>query len=192
MFSSGHKHSSDEELMPFIVKGKEKAFEELYNRYSSKLHFFFYRSLGQDKELANDMLQNLFLKVIEKPQLYEPNYKVSTWLYTMASNLCKNEYRRQSVRNIVATDLDLAEFHFENEQIVAQYDQQQFLLKLNETLETFDPEQRLTFLLRHQEQLPIKEVSIILGCSEGTVKSRMFYMLQKIADKLKMYNPNLS
>ena len=63
------KHSSDEELMLYMTKGKEKAFDELYKRYSKKIVFFFYQRLYQDNEKAQDFLQDLFLKIIEKPEL---------------------------------------------------------------------------------------------------------------------------
>ena len=82
--------------MVLLSQGNERAFNEIYSRYAEPLFHFFYRMLYQDEELAADFCQNLFLKVFEKAGTYNTQYKCSTWIYTMASNMCKNEYRRIS------------------------------------------------------------------------------------------------
>src|ERR1700712_473931 len=86
--------------MLFIADGKEKAFTELYERYSKKMLYFFYQRLYQDKQKAQDFLQDLFLKILEKPQLFNADKKFKTWIYTLAANMCKNEYRKDAVRGI--------------------------------------------------------------------------------------------
>ena len=86
---------SDEALMSRIAKGNTAAFELLYDRYSNRMHAFFRRMLGNDSELANDFLQELFMKIIEKPKAFDVERRFSTWIYTVASNMCKNEYRRR-------------------------------------------------------------------------------------------------
>ena len=63
---------SDEELMCFLCKGEVLAFDELYNRYSQRLMVYFVRMLNFDKDLAKDALQDLFLKVAESPEKFDP------------------------------------------------------------------------------------------------------------------------
>jgi RNA polymerase sigma-70 factor (ECF subfamily) len=63
---------------------------------------------------------------------------------------------------------------------------------LSEELEKLDDGHRSAFLLRHQESLSIKEIGEILGCSEGTIKSRLFYTTRKLASKLGAFNPYLT
>ena len=76
--------------MLYVLQGKEKAFTELYTRYAKPMLYFFYQRLYQDEPKAQDFLQDLFLKIIEKPQLFDRDKKFKTWLYTVATNMCKN------------------------------------------------------------------------------------------------------
>ena len=68
-------------------------------------------------------------------------------------------------------------------------DQKDFKDKLFAEVEKFDEDHRSAFLLRYQQNFGVKEISEILGCPEGTVKSRLFYTTKKLAEKLKAYNP---
>ena len=85
--------------MRLLSEGKQRAFDELYERYAKKVHYFFWKMLGNDAEKADDFVQDLFLKLIEKPHLFQEEKKFSTWLYAVAGNMCKNEYRKTAVRN---------------------------------------------------------------------------------------------
>ena len=179
---------SDEELLLYMQKGKDKAFNEIYKRYAKKMHYYFYRLLYCDNEKANDFVQDLFLKIIEKPDSFNLNYKFSTWLYTLASNMCKNEYRRNEVRgksyNISNIELPSEEL---NSILSDNYDRNLFKKILNETLEKIDPDLKLIFTLKYQEYLSNKEISEIMNCPEGTVKSRLFYMLKKIGISMNIF-----
>ena len=182
IFHKKNKISSDSELMQQIVSGDQAAFGELYHRYKSRMYYYFYRMLGNSAEQANDFLQELFMKLIEKPESYNPAYNFSTWLYSVANNLCKNEYRRREVRQgyqaseIQETSDDcLNDYSVEPEQAVE---------KIFQTLELLGEEHRSAFLLRYREGFSIKEVAEILELPEGTVKSRLFYAKKLLAEKL--------
>lgn len=182
IFRKKNKISSDSELMQQIVSGDQAAFGELYHRYKSRMYYYFYRMLGNSAEQANDFLQELFMKLIEKPESYNPAYNFSTWLYSVANNLCKNEYRRREVRQgyqaseIQETLVDcLNVYSIEPEQAVE---------KIFQTLELLGEEHRSAFLLRYREGFSIKEVAEILELPEGTVKSRLFYAKKLLAEKL--------
>ncbi len=191
IFSPSYKKSSDEVLMQLIAEGKKTAFNELYQRYSKKMHFFFYKMLGYDTDKANDFVQDLFLRLIEKPHLFNTEMRFSSWLYSIAGNMCRNEYRKISVRKEIKTDADLDHFHYEQEQTSASIDFSKFKGALKKELDELEPDHKLIFLLRFQENLPINEISKIVQCPEGTVKSRLFYSIKKLSEKLTNYNPNL-
>jgi RNA polymerase sigma-70 factor, ECF subfamily len=182
-----YKHSSDEELLLFIQKGKEAAFNEIYSRYARKMHFYFYRLLNNDKEKADDFLQDLFLKLIENSTSYNPTLKFSAWLYTVANNMCKNEYRRNSVRGINVELDNNSLFIEESQKSMNHYDKNQLKQRVQSILETMNPDHKITFILRFEEQLSIKEISTILECSEGTVKSRLYYTLKKMGNSLLIF-----
>jgi RNA polymerase sigma-70 factor (ECF subfamily) len=149
--------------------------------------------LGGDEEKAQDFLQETFLKIVEKPELFHTEKKFSTWIFTVAYNMCKNEYRRLEVREIVENyaKVDEVSQGLESEYHPAEQnlDQKVFKQALFEELENFDDGHRSAFLLRYQQDFSIKEIGEILSCSEGTVKSRLFYTTQKLAAKLKAFNP---
>ena len=79
-------HCSDAELMHKIGKGNTAAFEVLYDRYNALIYRFFYRMLAQNTALSEDFTQDVFLKIIEKPELFDANRSFKTWIYSMATN----------------------------------------------------------------------------------------------------------
>ncbi len=182
IFRRKNKTFSDSELMLQIVSGDQAAFSELYLRYKSRMYYYFYRMLGNSSEQANDFLQELFMKLIEKPESFNPACNFSTWLYSVANNMCKNEYRRRSIRQeyhsveSLETQLDfMSDSTIEPEQVVE---------KIFQTLDQLGEEHRSAFLLRYREGFSIKEVAEILELPEGTVKSRLFYAKKLLAEKL--------
>lgn len=199
MLKKKYSNFPDEKLLEFIQQGDSAgraAFDELYERYSQRLLFYFYRMLGGQPEKAQDFLQDLFLKVVERPESFNPTQRFRTWIYTVAHNMCKNEYRRLKVSKIVESTDHIETFASgtgDADIIFAQeIDQQRFQQALGQELAKFDANQRTTFLLRYQNDFAIKEISEILGCSEGTTKSRLFYTTKKLALKLSAFHPKVS
>ena len=196
LFKYRYKKLSDEKLMEFIQRSDTSAFDELYNRYSRRLLLYFFRELGGSEEKAQDFLQDIFLKIVEKPGLFDTKRRFSTWVFAVAYNMCKNEYRhlevREDFRNSATEDTPARHREGEHSQIEQHIDRERFEKALSEELEKLDNGHRSAFLLRHQENLSIKEIGEILGCSEGTVKSRLFYTTRKLASRLSTFNPYLT
>jgi RNA polymerase sigma-70 factor, ECF subfamily len=191
LFSPNYKNHTDEALMQLMAEGKKAALDELYKRYSKKMHFFFYRMFNRDSDKAEDFLHDLFLKLIEKPHLFNKEMRFSSWLYSISGNMCRNEYRRLSIRNEIKTEAELDHFHYEDELASASIDNIEFQAAVVRALDEMEPEYKMTFLLRFQEYLPVSEISLIMQCPEGTVKSRIFYTIKKLSAKLMIYNPNI-
>lgn len=189
LFQKNIKTNSDAELMTMMSKGNTRAFDELYSRYSVKLLNYFRKMLNNDREKAQDFLQDLFVKVLEKSSYYDSSKSFSTWIYTLACNMCKNEYRNHAIRSRILEEN--GEFIFYNEKVeyMDGIDLSVFNTHLKSELEQLDYAHRETFVLRFYEELSIKEISEILNCAEGTVKSRIFYTLRKLGSKLAAFNP---
>ncbi len=187
---SYYKKFTDEALMSLVTAGKAAGMRELYRRYSNKLLFYFYRMLGGNEEKAQDFLQDVFLKILEKPDQFNPGLKFSTWVFSIASNLCKNEYRRLKVRDIVDNESDMDQHAQDGQDYEQKIDHSILEVALQKQLMQMDLDQRSTFLLRFQENYSIDEISKILACAPGTVKSRLFYTSRKLALCLKDLNPN--
>ncbi|MEM1320249.1 MAG: RNA polymerase sigma factor [Bacteroidota bacterium] len=183
-----YKKHQDEQLLSLIACGSEPAFEELYRRYGAKMHRYFYRMLYQSQEMADDFTQDLFLRVIEKARQFDPSRSCSTWLYSIAGNLCKNEYRRQE-RLSRRLEVVMAKAGDATVAPSANLDQQLFQEQLSRAIDQLKPTHRECFLLRYQEELPISSISGLLGCPEGTVKSRLHYCLKKLASQLEAFRP---
>jgi RNA polymerase sigma-70 factor (ECF subfamily) len=168
--------------MKLIISGDQAAFSKLYNRYKHRMYYYFYRMLGNSADHANDFLQELFMKLIEKPESYHPTHNFSTWLYSVANNMCKNEYRRRGIRQEYQSAEALKPaVDFIEEPTT---DQDKILEKIFQTLDQLGEEHRSAFLLRYREGFSVKEVAQILELAEGTVKSRLFYARKLLAEKL--------
>ncbi len=182
------EYKTDEELVVLINNGNVFAFEMLYDRYSASLFQFFYAKL-RDREKAEDFLQELFLKLFRKGESFDTSKKFSSWIYSIAHNQCKNEYRKLSrtykqIDNFELNDL-VSNVGMSSEKI----DESIFSEHLRIALNTLSHEHQSSFILRFKYELSIREISEILDCSEGTTKSRIFYSLKKLAKKLKHFNP---
>jgi len=190
LFRRDHTRDGDEALMRLIARGDEQAFTVLYERHGRALFRYFHRMLWKDKEKAEDFVQDFFMKIIRNPGQYDPSRRFVTWMYSVAHNMCKNEYRKQELRK--PASFGIAEETIAGDsgaQAEKRVDRKAFLRLLFDELEQLDEDHRTTFLLRYEEEFSIKEISRVLDCSEGTVKSRLFYTLRKLSVRLKDYAP---
>jgi RNA polymerase sigma-70 factor (ECF subfamily) len=178
---------SDEQLMELIIQRDKLAFSLLYDRYSGKLMGYFMKMLWNNREQSEDLLQELFLKIARQPELFDVTRSFKAWVYTVANNLCKMEYRKAGKKG-VSVSLDYApELADKSAGITEKIDKKAFTTKLKEVLQGIDEPHKSTFMLRYFEDLSLKEISLIHNCSEGTVKSRLFYTLKKIATRLPQF-----
>lgn len=182
MFKKALEQYSDEALMRELAKGKQQAFGVLYDRYGPRMYRYFYRMLWQDAGKAEDFTQELFLKIIEKPQSFDPSRNFCTWLYTLAANLCKNEYRRKKPGELGEMDQGIL---FEN--FSETMDQRLFDQQLRWAIDRLSANHRQCFILRYQEERSVAEIAAIIGCPEGTIKSRLHYALQQVSQHLEAW-----
>lgn len=185
------QNSNEAHLMSRIRSGDTGAFNELYDRYSNRLLHYFFKMLGGNGDRAQDFLQSLFLKIIEKPDQFKKGYNFKSWIFTIAHNMCKNEYRRLETKKRFSVEIEdmITENQSDHNFIDEQMDYFKFKSALNEELTKIEPDHRSIFILRYQEQLSIPEIKKIVGCSEGTVKSRLFYTTKKLAKCLSEFHP---
>lgn len=188
LFKKDYKKLSDEELMLLYTKGDRKAFEQIYHRYGDYLVNFFNRKLWQDREKAEDFTQELFRKIIDRPEMFDPTKKFKTWVFTVAGNMCKNEYKRAEIRKDSRKDLPEGFEGRSNDEIADKiFDKQSFKESLNIELSKLKDKHRQVFMLRNFEGLSIKEIAEVLQINEGTVKSRLHNVTKDLASKLEVY-----
>lgn len=156
-------------------------FNRLYTAYARRAQGFFLRMTGYDQALAEDLTQELFTRLWEHRDAYDPAHPFATWMFSVAYNLCKNAYRHQEV---VEKALD-GPWHpsadYAAEDIT--FERQQLKEQLAAAVRRLPDEQREVFLLRYEEELSIADVARILGIPEGTVKSRAAYALKRLREQ---------
>lgn len=171
----------DAELVSYYLAGQRFAFHELVNRYQDRLLNFIYRTIG-DRDRAEDLVQETFVRVYRHLHRFDPTKKFSTWIYTIASNLAKNELRNRSRNPLVLFqsirknwEADHRPLEFED----STYSPDDLFRKrhLREKVETAVAElpehHRVVFVLRELEGKTYEEISTITGVTLGTVKSRL-------------------
>ena len=161
---------TDEQLMARAKAGNNAAFEELYHRFARRLKGFFFLQLGGDEELAADATHDVFLRVYEARNRYQDGKNVSTWLFTIAYNICRNHYRSNAYETQLLATLDTEPIS--DEQIEVQLDAAALDDALAQVLSELPPPLHQLFSLHYQEELTIPQVAEIVGIPEGTVKSR--------------------
>lgn len=174
---------TDEKLMQAIQQGQESAFNALYERYAQRMYRYFYRMLGQSEVQAHDFTQELFLKIIEQPESFDTGRRFSSWFYAVAGNMVKNEYRRKSNQPQQAV---LEDFTLVADPAHPLPDLDAGIRKayIEQAVRALRPHHRECFLLRYQEGLAVQEISEVIGCPPGTVKSRLHYSLKKLNELL--------
>ncbi|MGC4023342.1 MAG: RNA polymerase sigma factor [Cyclobacteriaceae bacterium] len=184
LFRKSYKALSDEELMEKAQGGNDRALEEIYQRYSQPLLRYFFRMLWQDRDKAEDFLHDVFIKILEKPEHFDPTRKFSTWIYSVAHNRCKNEYRKQAFQQAVNGHSHEETIH---EKVSGEMDHRSFQLSLEEILKTEDEETRTMFVMRYELEMNSVEIAEIVKCPEGTVRTRLFNLRKRLATKLDHY-----
>ncbi|MBX3102338.1 MAG: sigma-70 family RNA polymerase sigma factor [Bacteroidetes bacterium] len=179
---------TDAQLAETVRAGQRGAFDELYRRWSTKLYHYFWKMLWQDAERATDAVQDCFMRVVENLERYDSTYAFSTWIYTIAYNMCKNTYRKQQNDRKAMEDLTQeASQRWQQPEAVEMgrsLDQAVYSSHLKSALQTLTEEQQCLLTLRFEEELEIKAIAEILDIPEGTVKSRLHYILKKLALQL--------
>jgi RNA polymerase sigma-70 factor (ECF subfamily) len=185
---------TDEALMAAYQTGDLAAFGELVARHEKRL-WNFLRRFVQDKATAEDLLQEVFLRVVKSAVQWQPSAKVSTWLFTIARNLCTDQARRAEFRQ--AESLDQARAGEEGsglrriDRVAAvsgdtetEVMGREIALLVDRAVGELPVEQREVFLMREVMDMSFAEIAAQVGASEPTVKSRMRYALQRLRSRL--------
>jgi len=190
----------DEALMVAFRDGDSTAFEVLVVRHRRALFNFLLRSVGR-KSRAEELLQEVFVRVIRAKDRYQKTARFSTWLFTIARNLCVDESRRQRFRRTKSLDerrgghadgLNLLDVTAANQPGVDEQAEGPGLrARMAAAIDKLPDEQREVFLMRQVGGLSFKEIGGAVGAPENTVKSRMRYALEKLRQELADIDPRL-
>ena len=173
------KHLSDQELMRLVQAGDVSPASEIYDRYSSRIYNFAYRFL-RNSEAAEDATQEVFVKMLKHANQFHGDAKLSTWLFSITANWCRDYLRKADNKAKEAEDVlfqipapaELAP----DRNLERRQDQQ----RIQKALSALTPEQREAILLSRYQGLSYAEIAQISGCSEGAVKTRVFRAMETL------------
>ena len=171
----------DSGVVSAFLEGESRAFDELVSRYQNRLLNFVYRTTG-DRERAEDLVQEVFVRVYRHIHRFDRSRKFSTWLYTIASNLAKNELRNRSRNPLVLFQTIRRNWEDDDRPLQFEdpgtrpddlYRKRHLREAVEEAVEKLPPHHRNVFVLRELEGKSYEEIAEITHCNLGTVKSRL-------------------
>lgn len=172
------REKTDPELVLLLTQDDEAAFSELYVRYKDKLRYFCL-SLLKSGEEADDIVQEIFIRIWESRSFINPDLSFSSFLYTLARNRILNYFRDadidMKVKQILALKNPTEENIIESDMIYAEYKNM-----LYEAIETLSPQRKKIFNMSREENLSHKEIAAQLGISVNTVQEHISESLRSI------------
>ena len=175
------KTLDDGALVTEYMAGQARSFDAIVDRYQSRLLNFIYRTVG-DRERSEDLVQEVFIRVHRHLARFDRTKKFSTWIYTIASNLAKNELRNRSRNPIVlfqtmtaGWDDEERPLEFEDPQSRPDdlFRKRHVRSLVEQTVAQLPQHHREVFVLRELEGRSYEEIAEITHCNLGTVKSRL-------------------
>ena len=185
----------DAALMLRVKQGDTAAFAEQVDKYKQPVMSVAYRML-RDATEAEDLAQTVFVQVFKSARRYQVSSKFSTWLFTIARNLCLNEIRRRARHPAESLDAPHPEMageplhQFQDHKTASPPDsllQGELQQKLEEALAELPENQRVAILLCREEDLSYEEIAKVVGCSVSATKSLIFRGRETLKQKLKPY-----
>lgn len=171
--SNEFQNLTDEELVEKIVNTKNDIlFGILYERYS---HLVYNKCYGFTKTRveAEDLTQDVFVKLFQKLSSFQGKAKFSTWLYAFTYNMCVDYINKHVLKKVSTNDIDVEDYSLLQIEVA---DSSLFLLKektLKKALEVIAPEDKMILLLKYQDDFSIKHIMTVLEISQSAVKMRL-------------------
>jgi RNA polymerase sigma-70 factor, ECF subfamily len=193
--AAGPDSQSDADIMLRVRAGDQSAFEYLVQKYRRPMVSFMYR-MARNSAVAEDLAQEVFLRVYRSRETYEASAKFSTWLYRIATNLAVNHARdtrheRPEVQvsldepdEDTGTTLELPDASLNAEQQMVRRER---LLAIRRKVEALPEQQRLAVIMHKYQQMDYKQIADVLKKSESATKSLLFRAYETLREQLKEF-----
>jgi len=192
---AGPDSQTDADIMLRVKTGDQSAFEYLVQKYRRPMVSFMYR-MARNSAAAEDLAQEVFLRVYRSRETYEASAKFTTWLYRIATNLAVNHARdsrheRPEVQvsldepdEDTGTTLELPDSSLNAEQQMVRRER---MLAIRRKVEALPEQQRLAVIMRKYQQMDYKQIADVLKKSESATKSLLFRAYETLRDQLKEF-----
>jgi len=182
----------DKTTKDLIIKaqaGDTESFHEIVTIYDTRIMTLTLQ-IAQNKEDAEDIYQETFVKVYKNLSKFRFESDIYTWIYRIAVNTAYNYKRKHSKMTIVEpkeeSGYDFLDWVYDPQS--SEDNREELIIAINQSLLTLSHQQRTVFILKHIQQLKIKDIANILELSDGTVKKYLFRAMEKLRVSLKEYN----
>ena len=173
------------ELIQEAVRGSQPAFRAIVEANQGFVYAVAFRFVNDSQE-AEDITQEVFVRLWKNLKSYRHEVKLSTWLYKIVTNRCldflKSRHGRQRKNKV---DISTTHFVQDSSTPEKEFQQQELTRIIHAAADELTPKQKAVFILRDLEGLTSEEVSEALSMSAGNVKSNLFYARKKMTEKLK-------
>ena len=192
---AGTESQTDADIMLRVKAGDQSAFEYLVQKYRRPMVSFMYR-MAHNSAAAEDLAQEVFLRVYRSRETYEPSAKFSTWLYRIATNLAVNharDTRHERPEVQISLDepdeesgatLELPDASMNAEQQMVRRERMQAIRK---KVEALPEQQRLAVIMHKYQQMDYKQIADVLKKSESATKSLLFRAYETLREQLKEF-----
>jgi RNA polymerase sigma-70 factor (ECF subfamily) len=177
------KHLNDQELMRIVQSGDYSPASEIYDRYSGRIYNFAFRFL-KNAEAAEDATQEVFVKMLKHANQFHGDAKLSTWLFSITANWCRDYLRKADNKSKESDDVLVTLPAPSELSPDRSLEQREDAARVRKALESLTAEQREAILLSRYQGLSYAEIAQIAGCSEGAVKTRVFRAMETLKKTL--------
>ena len=190
--------AEDRLLIERLKKGQKETFRELVEKYKKPLYYYCFR-LCRNHADAEDLSQEVFIKVYQRIEQFREEAKIQTWIYRIASNAFIDKKRRkvflisETDRFDAESQSNTIEIHSQENDIKPDRQAESSLIQkhIDMAMQKLSEKEKTAFILKHYEGLAIKEIAAIFKTSDGTVKSHLFRAIQKLQSALSFYRSDL-
>jgi RNA polymerase sigma-70 factor (ECF subfamily) len=173
------KHLNDQELMRIVQSGDYSPASEIYDRYSGRIYNFAFRFL-KNSEAAEDATQEVFVKMMKHANQFHGDAKLSTWLFSITANWCRDYLRKADNKSKESEDVLISLPAPSELAPDRNLERRESERRVQRALQSLTAEQREAILLSRYQGLSYAEIAQIAGCSEGAVKTRVFRAMETL------------
>lgn len=173
----------DGRVIEACQQGDRHALRLLFEAYKDRVYSIALYSLSGDESFAADVTQQVFLKLMTRIGQFRGDSEFTTWLYRLVVNTCLDERRKQK-RFVPLADFAVTSMRSQGRSQATQYAQHETAALVQNAIGGLKPKLRLTVLLKYVEGLSYEEIASVLGCSKGTVASRLNRAHKALAQRL--------
>lgn len=183
--------ADDLEVIELALGGDQRAYTELTQRHRNAVFSIVFK-IVRDREEANDLVQETFMKAFSSLASYRSEYKFSTWLYKIAANCSIDHLRKKRIKALSldrkletsdgSVEIDVADYSFHPERDLIRKQQR---VSIEDAIDALPPKYREVIVYRHKDDKSYEEIADLLNIPVGTVKARIFRARELLKKKLR-------